>query len=541
MPTYSITSPDGRKFRVTAPDGASQEDVLAYAQANMPAAAPDEAPQVEDPGVLGSIGIAAGRASDKIVQGLGQAVSAIPAAFGSKKHQAIADARASQQKAADEVYKPLAEMHPVATGIGETVPYLATGNPLLMGAMAASEYGDADERAVKGSAAFVGGKLGEKAGTYIANKLAARAQNAATKRASDRTLGAARDATLNEAQAAGYAIPPTQANPDAPGLVNRVLEGVSGKIQTGQAFAIKNQEVTTKLAKQALHLPEDVPLTREAIGNVRSAAGEVYRAVKGFGQVNVDDEFRAALNGVGGEYTALVRDVPSQKNGSIDALLADLGRDTYSANTIVEWVKRLRHDGFKNVTNLDPEKVALGRVQIGAQNALEDLLERRLVQAGDEGAIEAFRRARALIAKSYTVEKALEESTGKVIASKIGKEFSKGRPLTGELATIGRAAEAFPKALQNVNSSMPGLSPLDAGSGAMMALISGQPLMAALPLVRPGIRSLMSTGPYQRTMVKAPTYDPALIEKLIAEAGRRPDAMKRLGGLLGAGGLPGAL
>lgn len=40
MPQFDITSPDGRKFRVTAPDGATQEEVLAYAQQNMPQAEP---------------------------------------------------------------------------------------------------------------------------------------------------------------------------------------------------------------------------------------------------------------------------------------------------------------------------------------------------------------------------------------------------------------------------------------------------------------------------------------------------------------------
>lgn len=38
MPTFEITSPDGKRFQVTAPDGATQEEVLKYAQANMPAA-----------------------------------------------------------------------------------------------------------------------------------------------------------------------------------------------------------------------------------------------------------------------------------------------------------------------------------------------------------------------------------------------------------------------------------------------------------------------------------------------------------------------
>lgn len=41
MAEFEITSPEGRKFIVTAPEGASQEDVLRYAQQNMPAAEPE--------------------------------------------------------------------------------------------------------------------------------------------------------------------------------------------------------------------------------------------------------------------------------------------------------------------------------------------------------------------------------------------------------------------------------------------------------------------------------------------------------------------
>lgn len=38
---YEVTSPDGRKFRITAPDGATQEQVLAYAKANFPKPEPE--------------------------------------------------------------------------------------------------------------------------------------------------------------------------------------------------------------------------------------------------------------------------------------------------------------------------------------------------------------------------------------------------------------------------------------------------------------------------------------------------------------------
>ena len=32
MPTYDVTAPDGKVYEITAPEGASQDEVLAYAQ-----------------------------------------------------------------------------------------------------------------------------------------------------------------------------------------------------------------------------------------------------------------------------------------------------------------------------------------------------------------------------------------------------------------------------------------------------------------------------------------------------------------------------
>lgn len=52
MPTYVITAPDGKEIEVTAPEGATQEQVLAYAQANYKGAASapaKEAPKPSEP------------------------------------------------------------------------------------------------------------------------------------------------------------------------------------------------------------------------------------------------------------------------------------------------------------------------------------------------------------------------------------------------------------------------------------------------------------------------------------------------------------
>lgn len=414
---------------------------------------------------------------------------------------------------------PMGKVGTVAGGVASAAPLamIPGANTAVGAALGGAAFGgvqpvgDGESRlsnAGFGAAGGVGGKYaGEALGSMVSGAMSNRAVGLATQKAQN----AVRDATVKEAQQAGYVIPPTQVNPQSPGAINRVLEGVSGKIQTAQAAAIKNQEVTDNLAKQALGLPKDVPLTPGTLRAVREVAGQAYKQLKSFGPIRADDEYAAALTNVAGEYESLAANFGSQKIPALDNLLADLRKPAFNSGDAVELVKRLRHDGFKNVASQDPEKVALGRVQIGAQNAVEDLIDRNLSASGNDGFLDVFRRAREMIAKSYTVEKALEESSGKVVAGKIGKELAKGRPLTGELATIGKTAQAFPKALQNVNSSMPGLSPLDAMAGAGLGVASGNPLAALTPLARPIIRSGLLSSGYQRAMVNPPSYEMGLL------------------------------
>src|SRR3546814_4911928 len=71
MPNYQVTAPDGRKYRVTAPEGATQEQALAYAQQNYrqaqqpPASGPREKYQQSDGTRLHKIELAL-RAADAV-------------------------------------------------------------------------------------------------------------------------------------------------------------------------------------------------------------------------------------------------------------------------------------------------------------------------------------------------------------------------------------------------------------------------------------------------------------------------------------------
>ena len=50
MPTYVVTAPDGKEYEISAPEGASQEEVLAYARKNYGQAAKPERSLAQEAG-----------------------------------------------------------------------------------------------------------------------------------------------------------------------------------------------------------------------------------------------------------------------------------------------------------------------------------------------------------------------------------------------------------------------------------------------------------------------------------------------------------
>jgi hypothetical protein len=139
---------------------------------------------------------------------------------------------------------------------------------------------------------------------------------------------------------------------------------------------------------------------------------------------------------------------------------------------------------------MDPTKKALGSAQMKIAKALEDLIDRNLQASGQQGLLEGYRAARQTLAKTYDVEKALT-AAGNVDAKKMANALRKGRPLTGELRTIAEFADQFPKAAQTLEGmgSLPQTSPLDWFGSAAVSGVTGNPLLMAGVVARPGARA----------------------------------------------------
>lgn len=297
--------------------------------------------------------------------------------------------------------------------------------------------------------------------------------------------------------AQGATLPPTQVNPS---LLNRLLEGFSGKQQTGQVASIKNQEVVNAQARKVLNLPEDTVITPQVLQEFRDKKGLAYDALKSNNTYYTDKQFITDVNKRTTELQKLANttDVSSELN-----VLNGLKQMNFDGVGLVEQMKRLKFDGEANAMSLDPAKKSLGNAQKFAARQLEDLAERNLQKFGQPDVMDNFKAARQDIAKSYTIEKSLNAVTGDVSGAKLGQRATAGKIVPSELQALADAASAYPTAFQNTAriGSVPGISPLDVGAAGIAAASAGNPSLLASVLGRPAVRAGITSPVFQRNML----------------------------------------
>jgi hypothetical protein len=177
----------------------------------------------------------------------------------------------------------------------------------------------------------------------------------------------------------------------------------------------------------------------------------------------------------------------------------------FDAGDAIDATKVLRETADKAYRAGDRE---LGKASKGAADAIEGMLERHLQAAGNPDALKAFRDARTLIAKTYSVQKGLNTQTGQVAATKLAQDLAKGRPLSGELKTVAEMATAFPKATQALKEAPKAVSPLDFAVAATTGAATANPLAALMLGARPLARNALLSGTAQARALKQATPVP---------------------------------
>jgi len=304
--------------------------------------------------------------------------------------------------------------------------------------------------------------------------------------------------------AQGATLPPTQVNPS---MVNKIIEGISGKQQTAQLASVKNQQLVNEQARKALGLAPDVEITPQVLQQFRAEKGLAYDALRANPAYYADKQFFVDLNKEISRLQSMKSlDVTAELN-----LLNNLKQMNFAGDELVESIKRLRDSAQTNSSPLaNARDKDLGRAQKFAARQLEALAERNLTNFNQPDVMKNFKQAREDIAKSYTIEKALNATTGNVSGADLGNLARKGKIVPAELQTLANAAGAYPSAFQNVAriGSVPGFSPLDIGTAGIASAAAGNPSVLLSAATRPTLRSVAVSPMFQRNMLPSSQGQP---------------------------------
>jgi len=457
MAEYNVTAPDGTKYRVTGPEGASDEQILAQikaykeptAKSTEPAAKPAEAEA--EPSTLAFIG---GNLSKGVAQlgglpvdfarnvlnlgiaGAGTAIGAMggkppdlipPAVGGSQSLEALG------KKAG--VITPAAEPESVggkyAAAALQAVPSALIGKPSMQQL----------RRAVTGAVTSgLGAQAGadiapegqEAVGAALGSLLPGAASMAATPAAGERAAAAKRTQRFGEAKELGIPVPPRLMKPDP-----------------------QQQKVQNAISKE-LKLPEGTELSPPVLQDYRAAH---YR--EGWlpvvtdpalgGQIVSTPAFRQEIRKIALAERRLRSEFPnSVKDIGLQQVLIDFVKPGYTTEGAMSMIKRLREGATRNLSSptATDDTMRLGLVQRKIATAMEDLVEQNAQRINKPELVKNFREARKAMAQAHNVEAALDPVTGKVNAYKIAALQAESGSLTGQLKRLAEVTAAFPKAVK---------------------------------------------------------------------------------------------
>jgi hypothetical protein len=429
--------------QVQFPDGMDDGAIVKAIQGMQPqkAAAPADGVGTMQAGLIG-----AGRKTDSILDGLAQMY------LGARGEKAALGGLQQNVAAKQELYQPLKEAHPLATGVGEAVPMMAVpvgragalGTVMRAGAASALpdllSYGSAEERLKNGAVSGAGGMLGGALGVGVGRLLKPAGQG----------VPALSKEAQQAAQRVGVKLSPGQMSQN-PAMQNfeNYLARSPGSSGTMQAQALANQEAMNTAAAGAMG-QKAADLSEGTFAAAKRGIGSEFERLQQITAPDLGNDFLNTLARIDSANAAR----GSFRSKAIDGLI-DKGLDLAAQNKLTGTA----YKEIRTAISSDAQSAfkagdaTLGQALKQVRKALDDAAKGSL-SAADQKAWDTTR-------EQWAAYKALTKSNvaegGNVSAARLaGALRQQGDGLRtgamqGPLSDIARLGESV-KGVQNPNS-----------------------------------------------------------------------------------------
>lgn len=503
MANYNITAPDGTKYQVTAPDDASQADVMARVQAQ------HQPTQVapEEPSLLSKLASGANAAVSATMFPGTSAISSLAQKLPQSSNPAIAWL---QNKIAQGPLSNIGE----ATNAVSSIPTQVLTNKVndinriqaspLFGKRPA-DYGAQSNAALQAGADVVGGL----APMLITPEAEAPKAAALLEKTPFQT---ARELNL--------VIPPSYAQlKGAQTTISPTVEGLVGAPKAAVEASVKNAPaINSAVAKDLPSFEKGAEFSDENLDEAAKPYYDKYTKTKALGKnIPIDSQFKDGVSSIGQESSDAF---PMDSSPQLDKLKqAYLQPDSFGSNGAVLKIRQLRSDAGLNISSRDPERMQLGYAQRKIATLIEDQMD-RYASSRPEGfdnpnLISDFRDARTQIAKIETARDARLPGTTDISPARLFRMKNNGNvPLSGNMDKIADLYGNFKPALQDAaplrnKTAYNRFEGAIGAGGTVLSVAQKNPgiflktmgLLAAPPLAR---KALLS-APFQNAMLPGAT------------------------------------
>lgn len=476
---------------VEFPDGMSDAEIASAIKAN--------APQEPEVGAMKAGLIAAGRTTDKVVQGVRQMYNA---ATGDT---ATLEKMAADEAEKDRLFAPLAKQRPIATAVGGAAPMLAVpaggatalgfiGRSALAGALPnALSYGSLEDRAKGAAIGAAGGAVGGGIGLGVARAL---------KPAGATAAGISDDAAA-AAERIGVSLSPGQKSQNA-AMINfeNYLAKSPGSSGAMQAKQQAQQSAINRAASNAIGQNSD-DLSEGVFAAAKKGIGTEFERLQSITNPQVGNDFLNALAKIDADNAAR----GAFKSKSVDTLV-DKGIDLAAQGKLTGKA----YKEIRTVLTNDAEAAfkagdaTLGQALKTVRKALDDAAKASLSKAEQD----AWDKTRAQWAAYKTLTKSNVAEAGNVSPARVAADLRRGGDgfrtgaMNGPMADIGKLGEAV-KGAQNPNSGqltqqMMYGNPLT-GLPMLLGNKLAQSVYTAKPVERYLSEGLLNVGPKSRLLL----------------------------------------